>query len=519
MKRNEILLTAFLEGGLVMLLEVSSPLIVAPVLGSSVNIWAILICISIAALAIGYFLGGRRAGKGAVAEYSMSVFALNSLVVLTGWFLIYLQNNSNIGSNNQYFSWLIIIVLLFIPLLLFGSTTPVLIACMDLQKDRKSDIVGKIYSISTCGGILFSFLAGFYFIPSLGLSHTVLWAIVFTAALPLVFYFRQKRKQFYFPLVVLIILSIGLINAKPALSDSPSVKILEYSEGINGQLIVADINKQDHNERMLFINRMGQTWFNTTSNYSIWGYPNYITSLGSIYPQGSSSLVLGLGGGVVAKQLKEYCKHNVDAVELDGRIVEISKKYFNLRGFGIKIFQDDARRFIKKSKKKYDFIVLDIFNGEIAPSHGLSKESFEDIKERLAEGGMLVINFNGFLSGKEGRAGRSLYKTLLAAGFKVNLFATNETEESERNVLYISYLKEPQWKASINVKTEDGSEYIIDKHFLPTFELNMSDAVIITDDKPVMEQLNRFAADKWREGYYKNFTLKFKEEYNIPLTN
>jgi predicted membrane-bound spermidine synthase len=519
MKRNEILLTAFLEGGLVMLLEVSSPLIVAPVLGSSVNIWAILICISIAALAIGYFLGGSKAAKGAGAEYAVSVFALNSLVVLAGWFLIYLQNNSNIGSDNQYFSWLIIIVLLFIPLLLFGSTTPVLIASLNFQKEQRSDIVGKIYSISTFGGILFSFLAGFYFIPSLGLSHSILLAIIFIAIQPFIFYFRKKRKQFYIPLLIIIVLSIGLINTKPVLSDSSSVKLLEYSEGINGQLIVADINKGDHNERMLFINRMGQTWFNTTSNYSVWGYPNYITSLGSIYPQGASSLVLGLGGGVVARQLKEYCKHNVDAVELDSRIVEISKKYFNLKQSGVKIFQDDARRFIKKSKKKYDFIVLDIFNGEIAPSHGLSKESFEDIKERLAEGGMIVINFNGFLTGKEGRAGRSLYKTLLAAGFKVNLFATNETEESERNVLYIAYLKEPLWKASINVKTEDGNEYFIDKHFLSIFEIEKSDAVIITDDKPVMEQLNRFAAEKWREGYYKNFTLKFKEEYNIPLTN
>ena len=54
---------------------------------------------------------------------------------------------------------------------------------------------------------------------------------------------------------------------------------------------------------------------------------------------------------------------------------------------------------------------------------------------------------------------------------------------------------------------------------MDTSKINFLDALVITDDKPMMEHLNRFAADKWREDYYNNFTLKFKEEYKIPLTN
>ena len=126
-----------------------------------------------------------------------------------------------------------------------------------------------------------------------------------------------------------------------------------------------------------------------------------------------------------------------------------------MKNSGVRIFHDDARRYIKKSNKKYDFIVLDIFNGETAPSHGLSKESFDDINEILNVNGMLVINFNGFLSGKEGRSGRSLYKTLSSAGFTTKLFATEGQDEADRNILYMAYLKEPKWEnASINVKTD-----------------------------------------------------------------
>lgn len=520
MKKNEIVLTAFLEGGLVMLLEISSPLVVAPVLGSSINIWAALISISVAALAIGYFLGGRYAGKGFTPASVVSVFTINSFIIFLGWVLIWFQNNFAMMFDYHYFSWLIIFILLFLPLVLFGLTTPVLISALINNYKQDSDIVGKVYSVSTLGGIVFSILAGFYFIPSFGLSHTILLAVIFTGTLPFVSYLKLKRTKLYASLGLLLFLSIIAMNKKPILSNSSSIKLLEYSEGINGQLIVADVYKTDHVERMLFINRMGQTWFNLTSNYSVWAYPNYITSLGSIFPKGSNSLVLGLGGGVVSKQLKDYCKHNVDAVELDDRIIEISKINFNLKNSGVRIVHDDARRYIKKSRKKYDFVVLDIFNGEIIPSHGLSKESFEDLKKVLNPNGIVVINFNGFLSGREGRSGRSLYKTICAAGFNAKLFATDDKEESNRNILYMAYLKEPEWEtASIKVKTDKGEEYKIGEHFIDTSKLDLSDALVITDDKPMMEHLNRFAADRWREDYYNNFTLKFKEEYKIPLIN
>jgi len=519
MKKNEILFAAFLEGGLVMMLEISSPLVIAPVLGSSMNIWAALITLSITALAIGYFIGGKIATKKYESDLVVSVFIYNSVIIFLGWFLIWLQNNY-LMFDNHYFSWFIIFIMLFIPLVLFGTTTPVLISELNTNYKQDADIVGKVYSLSTVGGIFFSILTGFYFIPAIGLAHSLLLAVIITSILPFVFYLKRKTVRKYAFLSLLMIISFLIINKKPVLSNSTNFKLLEYSEGINGQLIVADVNKGDHVERMLFINRMGQTWFNLTSNYSVWGYPNYITSLGSAFPQGSNSLVLGLGGGVVSKQLHDYCKLNVDAVELDNRIIEISKNNFNLKNSGVKIIQDDARRFIKKSKKKYDFIVLDIFNGEILPSHTLSKECFEDLKKIMNADGMIVINFNGFLKDKEGRSGRSLFKTLSASGFTTKLFATNEENEDDRNILYISYLKEPIWeKATINVKTDKGIEYKIAEHFIDASQIDFADALVITDDKPMMEHLNRFAAEKWREGYYKNFTLEFKKKYNVPLVN
>ncbi len=501
-----------------MLLEVSSPLIVAPVVGNSINVWACLISIAIGALALGYFLGGIFLKNKANIFTISNLFLLNSLVLTIGWMLIQVENNYSINFDYHLFSWLIVFVILFIPLVLFGATTPILVAIMNEQKNQQNDIVGKIFSTSTFGGIAFSVLAGFYLIPKFGLSHLILIAIIITSIIPFIYNYRFKKIKKYSTLGIIIVFCLVAINKETAFAKSSNIKILNYSESVNGQLIVADMYKEKQVERILFVNRMGQTWMNLTANYSIWSYPNYITSVASILPENSNALVLGLGGGIIAKQLKYLNKFNVQAVELDERIIDISKKYFDLKNSEIKIYQDDARRFVKKTKSKYDFIVVDIFSGEIAPSHGLSKEAFEDIKLILNDKGIMVINFNGFLTTKEGLSGRALLKTLQNSGFKVKLFPTSEPKDEDRNMLYMAYLnEEPKWEnATIHVNTPNGY-YKIAEHLLDYSKIDLSNAPIITDDKPMMEYINRLAATKWRESYYTNFTLKFKNEYQIPF--
>ena len=88
MKKNELMALAFLEGGLVMLLETSSPLIVAPILGHSIIIWATMICLSIGALALGYFLGGYLSKKERSESFIVGLFGVNTLLLFLGWLML-----------------------------------------------------------------------------------------------------------------------------------------------------------------------------------------------------------------------------------------------------------------------------------------------------------------------------------------------------------------------------------------------------------------------------------------------
>lgn len=521
MDKRVLLITAFIEGGLVMLLEISSPLVVSPILGHSVDVWAILISLSIGGLALGYFIGAYLTSKGkSTVKQLNKLFLLAGISIFSGWLLINLNNDSNQIGYENLLSWITLLMMLFLPSVFFGATSPILININNPEKGIGADLVGKIYSFSTLGGIFFSIICGYFLIPIVGLRDSILLACLLTFLIPSYLYFVIKLYRISISILTIIILCIVLISFKSKLSSSKDFEIINYSEGINGQLIVADIkNSEKSKDRILFINRMGQTWVNLESGFSVWSYPNFITSLASLYPQNSKSLVLGLGGGIVCKQLSEYNKFRVDAVEIDPRIIEIAKNSFGLKSSGINLIHDDARHYIKTSMKEYDFIVLDIFNGEIAPSHGLSVEAFQDINSILSDNGMIVINFNGFITGKEGLSGRSLIKTIRSAGFNLKVFPTIEKSEEERNNLFIAYKIEPDWnKIAIHVDTPKG-HYKIKQHFLDLNKIAMNDAIIITDDFPIMEHINKAAANKWRESYLKNFTLKFKKEYKVPLVN
>ncbi len=515
--RKQLLWLTLIEGGLVMLLETASPILVAPVLGHSVMIWAIMLSLSVGALAIGYFLGAWFTQKNRDYSFLMKLFAVNASIILLGYLLLFFQNRSEVDLVSPFFSYLISIVIVFIPLVLFGSSTPVIIAIM--QKTEDSPSTGKVFSNSTIGGIVFSLLTGYFLIDAFGVGNTVLLAVILCSLLPLFHFLKFKQKGLLLHTGIVTIASIVLMFLKPNLPETEGFKTLHFSEGITGQLIVADFMENKEETRLLLINRMGQTKLNLKTNFSGWPYVNYLTSAASIYPEGSRTLVLGLGGGMVPRQISHYLKHNVDAVEIDQRIIDLSEEYFNNLQARINCYNDDARRFVKSVDAKYDFIVLDIFNGEIMPSHGLSKEAFSDIERILNPGGLIAINFNGFLSGKEGVAGRSLIKTLKSAGFKLSVFdcGAGKMKENQRNIIYFAYKITPNWKNAKVHATLFGIDYKINEHLMPLSEMPSGKSYIITDDKPILEYINRYAADSWRKDYLNNYTKNFQKKFNLPL--
>ena len=104
--------------------------------------------------------------------------------------------------------------------------------------------------------------------------------------------------------------------------------------------------QQGIKDRLLFVNRIGQTVVNLKTGKSRWSYPDYVTAIASVLPDNSDALILGIGGGTIASRLNRALGLNVDAVEFDARILEVAKRYFGLSK-AVNPIIDDARHYLE----------------------------------------------------------------------------------------------------------------------------------------------------------------------------
>ncbi len=116
-------------------------------------------------------------------------------------------------------------------------------------------------------------------------------------------------------------------------------------------------------------------------------------------PEPERVLVLGLGGGVIPREMRYYfpaCE--IDVAEIDPDIPPIATEFFGFREDDmLRVHISDGRIFIKKQLRtdpvpKYDLVVLDAFNSDYIPFHLMTKEFLEEVKGVLADDGVVIAN-------------------------------------------------------------------------------------------------------------------------------
>lgn len=125
-----------------------------------------------------------------------------------------------------------------------------------------------------------------------------------------------------------------------------------------------------------------------------------LTFCGLLYkPEPKRVLVVGLGGGVIPRQMHHYFPNaNIDVVEIDPAIELIASRFFGFhKDDKLKVHIDDGRIFVKKQLRsapvpKYDLVILDAFNGDYIPFHLMTKEFLQEVKGVLANDGVVIAN-------------------------------------------------------------------------------------------------------------------------------
>jgi spermidine synthase len=111
------------------------------------------------------------------------------------------------------------------------------------------------------------------------------------------------------------------------------------------------------------------------------------------------ALVVGLGGGVIPRELHHYFPElRIDVAEIDPEVPPIAERFFGFRSDErLRVHVADGRMFIKKQLRgepegRYDLIILDAFSGDYIPFHLMTKEFLEEVQGVLAPDGAVVAN-------------------------------------------------------------------------------------------------------------------------------
>jgi spermidine synthase len=390
-------------------------------------------------------------------------------------------------------------------------TSPIIIrlASRDLQHTGRT--AGTVYAVSTISGIFVTFFLGFYVIPVWGITTPAYCLAAVLGVFPFGYFIRNRR--FAFALAMIVLFSIpafaSMVENKNA--NQSEWKILYKSDGLLGQVIVGDVQRTVsdslYHQRTLFVNRQPQTNVNARNGFSLWPYVHAMAVTASMKPRGSKALILGLGGGSVADEFLRL-GFEVDACELDERIVDAAKTFFQLDK-KCRVVVDDARHYVRTSHEKYDIIVFDTFSGEQPPAHLLSVENFSEVKRMLNNDGLVIINFSGFITGEPGLASRSIIRTMISSGFRTKVIATPGTEEN-RNLIFVGSSAPLDFSRMARERQNICCTVPVPVPSIDGETINLGDALVLTDDKPIMELLNLYANESWRKSITEHFSKDFQ---------
>ena len=116
-------------------------------------------------------------------------------------------------------------------------------------------------------------------------------------------------------------------------------------------------------------------------------------------PEPRRMLMVGLGGAAVSNCLRGWFPElKIDIVEVDGKVIEVCKKYFSLcESSHCRVFEEDGRVFIQNCKEQepYDWVILDAFKSGSIPYHLKTHEFYKEIRSILKPGGVVGSNLYG----------------------------------------------------------------------------------------------------------------------------
>lgn len=219
-------------------------------------------------------------------------------------------------------------------------------------------------------------------------------------------------------------------------------------------------------------------------------YTKYYRLAEHFNPGFKKTLMIGGAGYSFPKYfLNEYPEALIDVVEIDPKITELAKKYFNLKDNPrLSVFHQDARVYLNNTEQKYDIIYGDAFSSRYSLPYQLTTvEAVKKQYDALNEGGVIILNIISAIDGGQGQFLRAEYAAFKSVFPQVYLFPVRSRNGSEVQNIILTALK----KETVPEFTSDNPE--LDGYLNRLWQKQIgNDLPILTDDyAPVEYYINK----------------------------
>ena len=450
MKKNGLGLVLFLLGGIYMILELVASRVLSPYFGTSNIIWTSIIGVILLSSSLGNYIGGIIADKENVKRNILIILTAVSVTIMI------IPFNQNIISSLikvipdlKVGAILVATILFFIPSMLIGFLTPIIIKLNLINLEDAGKVSGALNSISTLGSITGTFIGGFLLIPNIG-STQLLFILSIVTILLMLFIDYKKIQIWAVVIIVVCINTISFITYNK--TNEENLKKVEKGElNVSAdidteytRLSLANVKDIDGNIiRPIFTGKVTQSveYIEDSKKYELYlPYTIKYNEMFNINPNIKDTLIIG---GAAYSYPKYYISHyldkNIDVVEIDEKMTEIAKTYFNLQNCinefdkneeRLKIYHKDGRIFLNENTKKYDAILNDAFTAE-TPAGGMATiEACRKIHDSLKEDGLYLNNIIGSEDGKNSRFLKAEVQTLSQVFNNVYVIPCRKVEDS-----------------------------------------------------------------------------------------
>lgn len=517
-------LTEFFSGMSVMAVELGASRLLAPYFSSSQIVWTIVIGTIMIAMALGNIYGGKSADKNPNPDKLYGRIIISAiwiaLIPVVGKYIILGVSALLIFTVNSNFliiaAFAACMLIFVFPLFLLGTVTPSLAKYSVENLEESGKVIGTLGAYNTIGSIIGTFVPTFITIPAVGTSFTFL---IFSGILLVLsgIYFISARRGARRLIVSGILLVLCCV-----LGHSQSFAFWENDLTYEGESIYNYLQVKENNRSVILSTNV---LFGVQSVYmkedGLTGmYYDYAMAAPLMVEDKELSdmnvLILGMGTGTYATQCKKYYGDmSIEGVEIDGKITNLSRRYFALPD-SVKVTTYDGRAYLNADKETYDVIMVDAYQDITIPFQMSSVEFFTLVKEHLNENGVMVVNMNMWGT-EEGSINEYLSDTIASVFSTVKTVDVNGSTNRE---LFASDNEEilDVLKKNTEKLTSEDLKRLMDYVSLGMEDYRAGD-YLMTDDKAPVELLGMRVIDSLIQeevSYYKDI---YKEQGIEGLLN